>query len=242
MARAWVQMDAQGSLDDVGYCPSRPSQPLLVEVEDDILEACREAIEETKTGQPRCDLQMARILAEAREKAQAEAKKRNKETEAGRKPSRKAFEAPPPPEEPIEISFRTSQPPFTYFRDRQSSRCRVPGKGGEIQKGQVFESFKFLSARDEEHIGPAQPKAVKKGLSPWKVVYMNPVAMRATPKATGRLVGQLQPGEVAYCNEKQRSGDWLRVEEVPGQDLNDDAWVLIDGTDFGMGILLEKQK
>ena len=38
MARAWVQMDANGSAEDVGYCPSRPSQPLLVEVEDDMLD------------------------------------------------------------------------------------------------------------------------------------------------------------------------------------------------------------
>ena len=139
---------------------------------------------------------------------------------------------------------------------------------------------------------------------PHKVIYSNPVAMRATPKATGRLVGQLHPGlagmtgwlddrffffwdlhgicntttkmwcdpmenfqgmtkmwfpsngklqwmidswgflsnisieveskmsrlprcdnaphaifwnasgDVAYCNEKQRSGDWLKVEEA----------------------------
>ncbi len=27
-----------------------------------------------------------------------------------------------------------------------------------------------------------------------QVIYSNPVAMRATPKATGRLVGQLHPG------------------------------------------------
>lgn len=66
-----------------------------------------------------------------------------------------------------------------------------------------------------------------------QVVYSNPVAMRAAPKATGRLVGQLRPGDVAYCSEKQRSGNWLRVEEVPGQRLGDDAWVLVDGTEFG---------
>jgi hypothetical protein len=34
---------------------------------------CREAIEDTKVSEPKCDLQMARILAEAREKAQQEA-------------------------------------------------------------------------------------------------------------------------------------------------------------------------
>ena len=34
--------------------------------------SCREAIEDTKTSEPRYDLQMARILAEAREKAQQE--------------------------------------------------------------------------------------------------------------------------------------------------------------------------
>ena len=44
---------------------------------------------------------------------------------------------------------------------------------------------------------------------------------------------QIRPG---------RLGRRVEAEQVPGQDLNDDAWVLIDGTDFGMGILLEKQK
>jgi len=255
MARAWIQMDAQGSPDDVGYCPSRPSQPLLVEVEDELLASCREAIEDTKTSEPRYDLQMARILAEAREKAQQEARKRNKNAATGGNgngastgtngtstSSRKAFEAPVRPPEPIEISFRQTQPPFNYFRERQTSRHRVPGKGSDIQKGQVFERFKFLNAQDDIPEGPRVKKGptTKMGLSAWKVIYSNPVAMRATPKATGRLVGQLHPGDVAYCNEKQRSGDWLKVEEVPGQTLGDDAWVLVDGTDFGMGLLLQK--
>lgn len=36
-----------------------------------------------------------------------------------------------------EISFRSTQPSFSYFKERQTSRSRVPGKGGEIQKGKV---------------------------------------------------------------------------------------------------------
>lgn len=240
MARAWIQMDAQGT-SEASPQPSRPSQPLLVELEDEMLDRCREAIEDTKVSEPKCDLQMARILAEAREKAQQEARKRGKAADVVATKSRKAFEAPARPEEPIEISFRQSQPPFSYFNDRQSSRSRVPGKGNDIQKGKVFDSFKFLTARDDELPGPTVKAApLKTGLTAWKVVYANPVAMRATPKATGRLVGQLHPGDVAYCNEKSRSGDWLKVEEVEGQDLRDDAWVLVDGSDFGMGILLQK--
>ena len=121
------------------------------------------------------------------------------------------------------------------------------------------------------------PAAMGWSFPQFQVIYSNPVAMRATPKATGRLVGQLHPGrhegwvmtffwggvymesrpqtcdviwktsrndsqgflsniswkipryqdvdsgcdnshcsrgDVAYCNEKQRSGDWLKVEEV----------------------------
>ena len=38
---------------------------------------------------------------------------------------------------PQEISFRQTQPPFSYFNDRQSSRSRVPGKGKDIQKGKA---------------------------------------------------------------------------------------------------------
>ncbi|CAJ1375173.1 unnamed protein product [Effrenium voratum] len=232
VARAWVQMDELDTGE--GYCPSRPSHPLLVEV--DGLEACREAIDATGREKPSCDLQLARILAEAREKAQKEA--RRKAGKDPSEPSRRAFEAPFKPEEPVELSFREEQPSLTYFRDRQSSRARVPGRGHEIQKGKVFENFKFLS--QEDPLDMPKPKAMKQGLSAWKVVYHSSVAVRAAPKATGQLVGQLQPGDVAYCDDKQRSGNWIRVEEVPGQKAISDAWVLTDGTDFGMGILLQK--
>ncbi|CAE7485678.1 dnaJ [Symbiodinium natans] len=243
LCRAWVQMDASASREMPG-APARPLQPILVEVEEDAhLEECREAIEDTKTSEPKCDLELARILADARENARKEAQRKKPPPEAN-KPgqARRIFEAPVREEDLANFSFRNEQPPIAYFRDRKVSRTRVPGKGRDIEKGKVFDSFKFLTARDDEpDTAPAAHRpASKQGLVPWKVVYPSPVAMRSTPKATGRLVGQLHPGDIAYCSSKERAGDWVRVEEVPGQNLPDEVWVLTDGTEFGMGVLLQQ--
>lgn len=246
LCRAWVQMDAGSSVatSELTPTPSRPLQPILVEVEGDTqLEECRAAIEDTETSEPKCDLALARILADARENARKEAKRRKPPAEA-EKPgnARRIFEASVREEEMANFSFRNEQPPLAYFRDRKVSRTRVPGRGRDIEKGKVFDGFKFLTSRDDEAetVSVGQRTVSKTGLVPWKVVYPSPVAMRSTPKATGRLVGQLHPGDIAYCSAKERAGDWVRVEEVPGQSIPDEVWVLTDGSEFGMGQLLEQ--
>eukprot|EP00931_Biecheleriopsis_adriatica_P051062 TRINITY_DN29583_c0_g1_i2.p1 TRINITY_DN29583_c0_g1~~TRINITY_DN29583_c0_g1_i2.p1 ORF type:complete len:819 (+),score=170.65 TRINITY_DN29583_c0_g1_i2:41-2458(+) len=75
VARAWVQTDSNPSQE--APTPSRPSCPALVEVEDDaLLSLCTTAIAETKTSEPSYDLQLARILADARESSRREARSR----------------------------------------------------------------------------------------------------------------------------------------------------------------------
>jgi len=245
MARAWTQRDGAGSLHEPGYSPARPSQPFLVEIDEDpLLEACRAAIEETETATPGCDLELARILADARENARLEARRKKTEAEETSKTrDRQAFVAPIQPEDMKDFNFRPEQPPMAYFRDRKISRTRVPGRGRDIEKGKVFDSFGFLASRDndpEAEPVPIGQKAAKRGLVAWTVVYPSPVAMRAGPKAAARLVGQLDPGDVIFSAPKDRSGDWVRVAEVQGQQTPDEAWVLTDGSDFGMGHLLRR--
>eukprot|EP00930_Biecheleria_cincta_P027514 TRINITY_DN19317_c0_g1_i2.p1 TRINITY_DN19317_c0_g1~~TRINITY_DN19317_c0_g1_i2.p1 ORF type:complete len:948 (+),score=158.98 TRINITY_DN19317_c0_g1_i2:256-2844(+) len=272
VARAWTlsagDVFTDPELEARGYSPSAPSGPSLVELEqDDLLDFCRGAIDDATHSEPKYDLQLARILADARESSRrAAATGDQNNAPVNRNSGFPQFDSHPEPGRDYGIQLRKEQPPKKYFEERRTAKSRVPGKGPALQRGVVFEDPVF-SQPDDLDITPPKPKPKSKaaqpaglagrapamadpvqplkspqarGLTPWKVVCSPHVAVRAKPKATAKLVGQIYTGETVFVKEEECAGAWLRVYEAPGHELPADAWMLSDATEFGTGILLKR--
>jgi len=275
VARAWTLSAGDAFSDPTmearGYSPSSHSGPCLVELEnDDLLDFCRAAIDEAKRSEPKIDLQLARILADARESSRRAAAEHGDPNSGpdNRSAGRNHFGDSLEPGKDYGIQLRKEQPNKKYFEERRTAKTRVPGKGRELQRGIVFEDPVFSQPDDFDIEPPPKPKPKPKvaetagpggrtpamadppappmksfaarGLTPWKVVCSPHVAIRAKPKATAKLVGQIYTGETVYVKEDECAGAWLRVYEAPGHELPSDAWVLSDATEFGTGVLLKR--
>jgi len=86
-----------------------------------------------------------------------------------------------------------------------------------------------------------QERAEHYGLDVWRVIYDPHVAVRAAPKGTARIVGQLDFGQEIMVS-KEKKGHWLRISEGPiTANLPTDAWVLVDASEgMGKAMMLEK--
>ncbi|CAE8722061.1 unnamed protein product, partial [Polarella glacialis] len=245
-AAAWVLTEDQ----EAG------SERVLVPVEgDDLLESCQQAIADTKnSSSPSYDLDLARALASANRVSRAEARARGFEAPGAKAPEkegvlRKCWQEPEAAvsSEAADFQFpRLQQPPPEYFEQRKAARTRVPGRGKVLASPSETDAAQseVASEKEQASLDVAAAPGVSSGLSRWKVMCSPHVAVRAKPKATGKLVGQLYTGEEILC-ENEDHLPWLRILEVPGRQLPSEAWVLSDvhlteATDIGIGILLKR--
>jgi len=83
----------------------------------------------------------------------------------------------------------------------------------------------------------------ERGLAVWLVTCTTRIAVRAGPHAQAQVVDVFYKGDEVLSAPRDFQGPWLRIakESWPNPvDAPDEAWVLQDGTDFGLGILLEQ--
>ena len=91
---------------------------------------------------------------------------------------------------------------------------------------------------------PAEREAGSAGNSPiarYRVTHAR-VAVRAQPSTESRIIGAVRMGrEVESCEKK---GDWIRLAACPERPspshLYPEAWMLTDGHELGLGVLLKR--
>jgi len=107
--------------------------------------------------------------------------------------------------------------------------------GGAMSEGRAAdEEAPQQGASAHEALVPVRWQAEHREM--WRVVHNKVVAVRAEPSNASVLVGTRRPGArvIVACRE----GDWLLLHPDEGYGLQS-AWMLVDGAEMGLGILMQ---
>jgi len=196
----------------------------LQPINDPYMAACNDAISSPAVQMRVQVQQVAWAQKQAAEKPPPEAA----EAEEKDKPRRKTEAELDALEEQLKEEDRAKGLSEAQILARARVRARERAAGGELKAKPIRRSA-------------MQERAAHYGLDVWRVTHKPHVAVRAEPKGTARIVGQLDFGQEIMVS-KDKKGEWVRISEGPIlADLPTDAWVLIDASEgLGKSMMFEK--